>query len=346
MDLDELRRLRLRHHRLTAPARSVADAARHMLCVQSQDLWGGRLALAARTRDARTSAVDRAFDHGAIVRSWTQRGTLHTIPAADLRWVLGITARRTLDQAATRRDQLGLDDATLVEAERILVGALEGGRALTRAEAMGRLSGIGTEGGRGYHLLFWLALRGVICWGPTVARPGLEPAEQRIVLVDEWIPAAPEPADPVAEMFVRYVDGHGPATADDFAWWSGLTKTASRDAAARAGDRVRERGGRFVSGRIPRTAPDAADAFALPTFEEYYIGYADRSPVAADRVRDAVGPGRNGIVRPVIVAAGEVVGAWRPPSPQNRAAGQATIDAPGSAAAEAAVARALAALRG
>ncbi len=32
---------------------------------------------------------------------------------------------------------------------------------------------------------------------------------------------AARPADPRVELFVRYVDGHGPATAADFARWSG-----------------------------------------------------------------------------------------------------------------------------
>ena len=73
-----LRALRLRHHRLSAPARTLSHAAAHMTATQGQEFWGGRLALAARTARAPTMAdVDASFDRGELVRSWTMRGTLH-----------------------------------------------------------------------------------------------------------------------------------------------------------------------------------------------------------------------------------------------------------------------------
>jgi hypothetical protein len=355
MDLARLRALRLRHHRLTAPARTVTDAARHLLCVQSQDYWGGRLALAARSRGGRASQVDAAYDRGDLVRAWTQRGTLHTIPAGDLRWVLSVTAARTLAQSATRRAQLGLDDGTIARATDALVGALRGGGALTRAEALAlwEAAGIPTTEGRGYHLLFHIALRGLICWGPTVRRDGFEPREQRIVLVDEWIGQHDAPDDPLAELFVRYIEGHGPASPEDFAWWAGLTKGDARRAAAAAADRLATIavGGEmlFASAAAPRRAPGAAATHALPTFEEYYIAYADRSRVASFDVMAAAGPGKNGMVRALLLHEGEVVALWKPPPPAERATVEPAFELMRPAPEEAirvALDRAMAALRG
>lgn len=355
MDLASLRAVRLRHHRLTAPARTVVDAARHLLCVQSQDYWGGRLAIAARTRAGAASQVDAAYDRGELVRAWTQRGTLHTVAARDLRWILAVTAERTIAQSATRRAQLGLDDDTLERARAAIVAGLRGGGALTRAEALALWEGAGisTASGRGYHLLFHLALRGVICWGPTVRRDGLEPREQRLVLVDEWIADEDRPADPLAEMFVRYIDGHGPAAPEDFAWWAGITKGDARRVAAAAADRVGkidvDGATLFVSASVARRSAAAPATHALPTFEEYYIAYADRSRVAAPDVRAAIGPGTNGMVRPVLVHEGEVVGVWKPPPPTRRDSAEATFElfcpAPDEAI-RAALERAMAVLRG
>ncbi|WP_261164985.1 winged helix DNA-binding domain-containing protein [Microbacterium sp. Marseille-Q6965] len=355
MDLARLRALRLRHHRLTAPARSVSAAARHLLCVQSQDYWGGRLALALRARGGIAGQVDAAYDRGELVRAWTQRGTLHTVPARDLRWVLSVTAERTLAQSATRRAQLGLDDATVARAREALVGALRGGGALSRAEALALwdAAGIPTSGGRGYHLLFHIALSGVICWGPAIRRDGLEPREQRIVLIDEWITDHDAPEDPLAEMFARYVEGHGPATAEDFAWWAGITKTDARRAAAAAAHRLGmvEAGGDtfFVSSSPPRRSAGAPATHALPTFEEYYIAYADRSRVASFDVMRAAGPGANGMVRSLLLHEGEVVGLWKPPPPTQRASAEPTFElirpAPEEAV-RAALDHAMAALRG
>ena len=54
-------------------------------------------------------------------------------------------------------------------------------------------------------------------------------------------------------------------------------------------------------------------SFVLPPFEEYFISYADRTRVCAPELLSAIGPGINGIVKPVIVADGEIVGTWATP---------------------------------
>src|SRR5690606_34994219 len=87
MNIARVRSERLRSHRLTAPAETVVDAATHMTATQGQEFWGGRWALAARTKgEPSISDVDAAFASGALVRSWTQRGTMHILPASDLDW--------------------------------------------------------------------------------------------------------------------------------------------------------------------------------------------------------------------------------------------------------------------
>lgn len=332
MDLPSLRRARLRHHRLAAPARTPADAARHLTATQSQDFWGGRLALASRSRVDGVSAVDRAYDRGAIVRAWTQRGTLHTVAAEDVGWMLSVTAARMLQADAKRLRDLGIGADDVSRAETLAGGALHGGGRLTRAElaAVWEAGGVSTAGQRGYHLIVTLALHGILVWGPVVHRDGIEPREQHLVLAEEWIRETASPADPLAEFFARYIAGHGPATARDFAWWSGLPLTTARAAAAAAADRVRavddEPEPRYASPAPPRTAPDAQRTFALPTFEELYIAYADRTVAASPDALAAAGPGANGMVKPLLVHDGEIVGVWKPPAMAQRATGEATFD--------------------
>jgi hypothetical protein len=303
---------RLRSHRLTAPARTVTDAATHMLAVQSQDLTAGRWALALRTRgEVRLRDVDRAFDRGELVRAWPMRGTLHTIPARDLGWVLSVTAARQRQQAASRHRDLGIDDDMVALAVRALTPALrDGGR--TRAEVFEILEGVGIDptGQRGLHLLFELTIDGLICQGPVVARDGVT-REQRFVRVDDHIREHAQPDDPLAELFVRYIAGHGPAGVADFAWWSGLTLGQSREALERARDRVEEVDeGLFVARERPRRASGAASVLALGAFDEYYLSYADRTTVCAPEHLATVGPGKNGMVRATLVEQGRVIGCW------------------------------------
>jgi len=260
-------------------------------------------------------AVDRLFDRGALVRAWTQRGTLHIVPAEDLAWMLRVTAERQLQMAAPRYRELGLGAPELASIERLLVGALRGGNALTRAEVFDVLerAGIGTDAQRGAHAVQNLALRGIICQGPVVHRPDAVSREQLFVLSGEHLPSAPMPSDPAVEMFVRYIIGHGPATAEDFAWWAGVTLAVARAAAASASDsRLHEvENGCFVAATRPRRSASAAAVLALGAFEEFYISYRDRSP-AGDAERLAlVGPGKNGMVRPIILRDGEIVGVWK-----------------------------------
>ncbi|MEZ3159352.1 winged helix DNA-binding domain-containing protein [Microbacterium sp. BWT-B31] len=309
---------RLRSHRLSAPAPTVADAAAHMLATQGQEFWGGRWALASRTRGAPAlSTVDAAFDRGEIVRSWTMRGTIHIIPARDLAWVLSLTADRQHRQMATVRRAEEIDDAQLDRAEAAARSALAGGNRLTRKELAEVLeaNGVPTAKQRGYHLLVALSLRGVVCQGPVVPRAEGPTREQYLVLLDEWVTDSFTPSDPLAELFVRYIAAHGPAGARDFAWWSALPLTQARAAAERAAERLRvvddQPEPQYVLGApAPRRSVAAPQVMALPPFEEYYLSYADRTVPCAPGFLSVIGPSLNGIVRPILVARGEIVGVW------------------------------------
>ena len=314
-----LRRERLRSHRLSAPAPTIAEAAAHMLATQAQEFWGGRLALAARTRGAPTLRdVDAAFDRGEIVRSWTMRGTIHIIPARDLAWVLSVTGRAPARQGRARASRRG-DRCRRGRPRRACrargapaAATASPGRTSSRCS---RPAGVSTAGQRGYHLLYALATRLVLCQGPVVSRAGGPSREQLWVLFEEWITDAASPADPLAEYFFRYIASHGPAGARDFAWWSGLPLGMSRAAAEAASDRLHvvdddPEPQYVVAGPAPRRSSAAPDVVALPPFEEYYLSYVDRTVPCAPEFLRAIGPAMNGIVRPILVARGEIVGVW------------------------------------
>lgn len=309
---------RLRSHLLTTPAASVGEASAHMLATQAQEFWGGRWALALRTSGRPTLRdVDAAFDRGEIVRSWTMRGTIHIVSARDLTWLLALTGDRQRRAFAATHRREGIDAEELHRAERAALGALAGGGRLTRAELFAVLDGAGvvTSGQRGYHVLCALSWRGLICQGPVVPRVGGPTREQYVVRTDEWITEAAAPASPLAELFARYIGSHGPAGARDFAWWSGLPLGVARDAAAAASDRLSVVAGEgepvyVTAGAMPRRPPRMPEVLALPPFDEYYLSYAARTLVCAPELLRRVGPGVNGMVRPILVARGEVVGAW------------------------------------
>ncbi len=315
MDAAALRSERLRSNRLSAPVANVADAASHMLATQAQDFAGGRWAIAARTRGAPTMRdLDTALDDGTLIRSWTQRGTIHILRPRDLGWVLALTGERQHRQAHSRHVRLGLETSDLRRAERAAVAALTGGNRLTRAELFDLLRGLDIDPAdqRGVHVLYALAVRGTVCLGPVVPRDSGPTREQYIVLTDDWVGGAATPADPVVEFFVRYIDGHGPASPADFAWWSGLPIGMARKAAEAAGHRLDtvEFDGEplYVSRPRPRRSARAPEVMALPPFEEYFLSYADRTQNCAPDLVSIIAVG--GMMRPILVARGEIVGVW------------------------------------
>ena len=296
MDPEGLRAARMRAHRLIDPASGVVTA-RHMTATQSQEFTSGRWALAVRSTGSPALAdVDAAFERGERIRSWTQRGTVHILDPRDLGWMRGITAGRQLRQAAGVHRRLGIDDDVLARAESAVRPVLRGDNRLTRREVGTVLTdaGIDATGMRANLILVALCLRRLVVLGPVVPREGAPSREQYVVAADEWVEDATAPADPLAEILVRYLRGHGPAGLADFHWWAGLPLGLARSALEGAGTRITE----VEEGLFAEAAAPESPAVALV-------------PAASPRLVAAIGPGPNGAVAPVLVTGGRVVGTWK-----------------------------------
>lgn len=303
---------------------STAAAVRWLTAMQAQDPNGVVLSVALRTESGSRPAVEAAFDRGEIVKTWPMRGTLHLLAAEDLPWVLPLTTPRVIAGTVTRRTQLGLDDAALGRARQLAVKALAGGGRLTRAELMAVWDegGIGTTGQRGYHMLLYLGMTGLLCFGPTRPASGTaRVSEQLVVLVDEWIrqPRRLERDEALGELATRYFLGHGPATVKDFTRWTNLPAADVRTALAIARPALASVEVDGVEYLMDPRTPDllaacrrrAKGVFLLPGFDEFILGYGDRSAVLAPEYADRVVPGGNGVFQPTVVSDGRVVGLWK-----------------------------------
>ncbi len=289
-----------------------------MLAMQGQDLPGARWSVGLRGR-VTDEEVGAAFDTGDIVRSWPMRGTLHVAAAEDIGWMLDLMAPRVVAATATRRAQLGITADDLRRARDAAVGALEGSRVLTREALLTVLtaSGIVIDGQRGYHFLGYLAQTGVIVLGPVTGR------QQSFVLLEEWVrtPRLLERDEALGELARRYLRSHGPATDRDLARWSGLPLRDVRRGMAVSGAELARL---ELDGTTYHLAPEILDGAAalspkpqvpgvrlLPGFDEYLLGYLDRTAVLAPEHAQAVVPGNNGMFLPTILIDGEVVGTWK-----------------------------------
>jgi len=308
----QARRLRWRAQLLCGSELEPACVVGRAVALQGQDLGAVLRAIAIRARAGTTVAeVRAAFDSGALVRSWPLRGTLFATTPSHLATLVHFTADRTHRAAALRRQRLGLDEATIGRAREVLAGALAE-RPLTRAEALERWgqADISTSTGRGYHLLMHLAVDGLVHWGAFDDSGG----EQLLTLTDTRPPDDPEAA--LADVVRSFVLARGPVTEADLAWWTKLPRSTLRRAAAAVDDLVEvtvEGAPAWVVGEPEPGGPSGVTL--VPGFDEWILGYADRSLVASPAALARLVPGGNGVFRPAVLVDGVVVGTWRPAPP-------------------------------
>lgn len=306
----------------TAPVRQaptdVAGVVTWFGAMQSQDLASGLWSFGARLPSFDVAQVTDALERREALRTWPMRGTVHFVPSRDAHWMLDLMGVKPLAGAARRREFLGLSEQTADRAVDVLGAALVGGGRLTRAQCVQALTdaGVPAAGQLGYHLLWYASQRGVTCIAPNVG------SEQTFVLLDEWVPDPHrlDREEALATITARYYRSHGPATRKDFAGWTGLAMTdvlLGLELVADEVTRVDVDGAEMYASRqlldgFVAAEPAASDDWwALPGFDEFLLGFKDRSLMLEREHLAAVIPGGNGVFQATVVRDGRVLATWK-----------------------------------
>lgn len=292
---------------------SPAGVVSALGAMQAQDWSSAIWAIALRSPGATEQSVEQVIAERKVVRTWPMRGTLHFVAADDVRWMLRLLTPRVIAGTSRRTRELELDDATFARCRKVFVRILQGGACVAREEMMERLekAGISTDGGRGYHILFRLAQEGLICFGPRSGKA------HTFVLLDEWIPQSRgwDREESLAELARRYFSSHGPATLQDFVWWSGLAVTDAKSGIALASAQLActSIAGVNYWGPIEKNSEASASSpvHLLPAFDEYLLGYKDRSAVLDAAHSGKVNPGNNGVFMQTVIIQGRVCATWK-----------------------------------
>ena len=310
-------RLRLASQALLGPGfGSVPDAVRWMTATQAQDLQAALWAVGLRVPGASVSDVRAAIDGGTVVRSWPMRGTLHLVAPEDLRWMLEITNDRLSRSISGRHRELDITPADIEKCRDLALERIAAEGPLSRAELFSVFDAAGqpTRNQRGIHIL------GTLCRYAWLVQGPLAGNRQLFVAFDHWIPVSrnPDRQEAIAEFMLRYFTSHGPATLRDFAWWTQVPLTEVRAVFEEIRARLveLELGGTSYW-MSPATAllldagvPGQRSVLLLPGFDEFVLGYTDRSLVLAPEHAWKIVPGGNGVFKKTIVAGGEVIGTW------------------------------------
>ena len=307
---DLIRRRLAGQYLTTLGLETAAQVVRALGAVQAQDYAGAKWAVAQRTAGATDADVERELAAGSILRTHVLRPTWHFVAPEDIRWMLALTAPRVSAAMAYHNRWHELTPALFRRSNDALARALTGGKHLTRSELATALERAGVRTtGRRVGLLMRAELDAVVCSG---ARRG---KEFTYALLDERVPNAPpvERDAALLELARRYFRTRGPATARDFAWWSGLALADSKRAieiAAKELEQVALDGGTFyfMQGKLPRAKPSA---HLLPNYDEFFIGYKDRGAIAGRIGHATHVTGGNASIPNVVIVDGQLVGGWK-----------------------------------
>ncbi|MFD0682556.1 MULTISPECIES: winged helix DNA-binding domain-containing protein [unclassified Paenibacillus] len=305
-----LSHLRISGGRLDKPEQVVKQLG----AMQAQDYHQALWAIGLRMKSSTLADIEQSIEDRKIILTWPMRGTIHFVPPENVRWMLKLSAARTLAQDNRRLEQLELNQKIIEQSKQIMCDALRGDKRISRPLLMDLLeeAGISTNNQRGYHLLWYIAQSGFICMGPR------EGKQQTFVLLDEWAPGAKElsMSEALAKLTEKYFTSHGPATVQDFAWWAGITLTDARKGV----EAVRSR---LVSGKLnyqeywegenseTGSTDDESTVYLLPGYDEHLLGYKDRSAVLKAEYSNHIIPGGNGVFMPTLIIDGQVAGTWK-----------------------------------
>ena len=280
--MDVLRQ-RLHNQKLSSSEiENPADVVRWMGAVQAQDYGAAKWALALRMRNATHAQIEEAFNEGRIIRTHVLRPTWHFVAPEDVRWLLELTGPQVNRRSGSGYRMFELDDAVFKRSNRVLTKALRGGKHLTRATLKAALnkSGVAADNGvRLAHIMLRAELDGVVCSGPRIGN------QFTYALLEERVPPAKTLTrdEALAKLTQRYFRSHGPATLQDFIWWSGLTTADAKRGVELAGEKETQSPNRIKH-----------SCHLLPAFDEYFVAYKTR----------------DGGLGPTIIINGKPVGTW------------------------------------
>ncbi len=319
LTMEQLRRFRARHQLLGGEKRasSPAKAVSALFALQAQEWPSAQLAIHARCPGVSLAEVKQAREvEREFVLTWTLRGTLHLVPAEDLRWLLELCAPAAIRGSSSRYRQLDLTDDARKRGLAAIQAVLSREGALIRSQLAGALEsqGVPVAGQAIHHLVRYAALSGLVCFGPEIN------GDLSYVLLDDWLPAgidARRPAEPLGELARRYLAAYAPATMADFARWSGLRKAQVKrawDAVAEDCDAVGIKDGEalLLQGQAEASASTPPEPIVrlLPRYDNYLLGYASRAFMVADAHARQVHPG-GGLIRACALIDGEARASWK-----------------------------------
>lgn len=282
--------------------------------VQAQNYTMAKWAVGIRLQKGDLKIVDKALEKGDILRTHVMRPTWHFVTAEDIRWMVALSAKRirSANFWLAEDRKLGITETHYKQCNLLFEKMLEGHKSLTKEEIRQELNrtGFSIDNNSMARFLMNAETEGLICSGVDKnQKPTYALLEERVPPVS---PLSKEEA--LGKLAQNYFRSHSPASLQDFIWWSGLPATEARQAIGSI--RSELIANRFSSQELftheccpAATNPDE-NLHLLPSYDEYLLGYKDRSHVISPK-HYAKAYNNWGIFYPVILYQGKLIGNWQ-----------------------------------
>lgn len=290
-----------------------------MGAMQAQDYSMSKWAMGIRLKIATEDSINNEINSGRILRTHLLRPTWHFVSDDDIYWILRLTGPRIKASLSTRDKQLELTDGVYNKCNRILERSLRDNNHQTREELILELkrSKINVEENRASHIFMRAEIDGLICSGRQ------KNGKPTFAILGEWVPVHKKfnKDEALKELACRYFISHGPATINDFNWWSGLKMSDVKLALEYNKDILRSEvilnQTYWMAENNFKPASSCNEVFLLPSYDEFLISYRDRSASLPTGLNKKV-ISDNGIFFPTIMQNGQVIGAWKRNIKNNR----------------------------
>ena len=329
--LEKLTRFYLANHFLLREAEhtDIVDVAATVCGLHAQVPSTPYISLWNRVHDFTSETLDRAlYTEKSLVKAWFMRGTLHIIPARYLPTYHKALKRMWFEQHG--RHAHDPDWPTQEELEKLLyptiLKALED-KPLSRKELSNRFRSMVSDASGPYERLF-------SAWGGILKETnylGLtlhaEPCnkESCFARVDKWLPHVNldevNEDEAKAKLLLKYLQCFGPASAQDFACWSGLLASEANqliEDGERKLSAVQVDGSRKTLWMLKSDTKafgkvdveEEVQPRLLPKYDSYLLGHKDRTRIIDDQYLKQVYRPVIGDIAATILVNGRIAGTW------------------------------------
>ncbi len=279
-----------------------------MGAIQAQDLNMAKLALALRSKES-VSGISKSLQNQEIIRAHILRPTWHFIAREDYLKMNRLSAPYVKKIIIPQLKNLGVTFETLLNVGPLLAKFFQTHPVCAREDIsalFGANSIPSTSIATGMILMYY-ELEQMVIQDYTTSLTNA----YSLLSIDTNNDNDSE-LDSAVWLAKKYFTSHGPATIQDFKWWSGLPAglcTQVEKSLAGQFNEIEYNGRKYYfNGDLP--VDTTHQAILLPAYDEMLISYTNRSHALADEhLRKVVTS--NGIFRPVVLQDNKVKAIWK-----------------------------------